>query len=129
ITRERKQAQKLVDLVEHNGGFPVVVPLLTISCKRENKQKKIVHDLLDYQWIFFTSTNGVHCFFQILQEYGLTRTALSNHYLGAVGSKTAASLESYGCTPDFVPTTFNANVMAKEFLPRYPTAGPILLIR
>lgn len=129
ITREKRQAEKLANLVACHGGDPVVAPLLTISSKRGDKQQEIVQHLSSYPWIFFTSVNGVHCFFRILQEYGLPVSMLSACQLAVVGSKTAAALGVYEYTADFIPSTYNADVMAEEFLDRFPTTGPILLVR
>lgn len=129
VTREKRQAKKLADLVTRYGGKPVVAPLLSLSCKRDDTQQDILHHLSNYKWIFFTSANGVHCFFQLLQEHGLPVTALSSCYLAVVGSKTAAVLKAYGYTADFIPTTYNADVMAEEFLFYSSTADPILLVR
>lgn len=129
ITREERQAQELENLVSHYGGTPVVAPLLTISCKRDGNQQKIIQQRSSYSWIFFTSANGVHCFYQLLQEQRHSGISLSNCFIGAVGSKTATTLEDYGFTADFIPTTYNADTMAKEFFARFSAPGPVLLVR
>lgn len=129
ITREKRQAKHLADLVTQYGGIPVVAPLLTISCKRDNTQQNILNHLPGNQWIFFTSANGVHCFFTLLKEQGLSMTSLSTCYLGAVGSKTAVTLKDYGYAADFIPSTYNADMMAEEFLSRFSTEGPVLLVK
>ena len=129
ITREKRQAQSLADLVEQYGGSPIVAPLIAVSCKNEKKQQKIVNHLSDYEWIFFTSANGVHCFFRNLQAQGFSKMGLSTLQFGAVGSKTEDALKTYGYSADFVPSTYNADVMAEEFLADFSGQAPILLIR
>lgn len=129
ITREKKQAQKLVDIVNQHNGEPVVAPLLSISCKHEAGHRAILQQLNKYQWILFTSANGVHAFFQILQENNMQKKALFSNKLAVVGHKTAAVLKEYGYIADFIPTTYNAEVMAEEFLAGYTSVARILLVR
>ncbi|MEN1968315.1 uroporphyrinogen-III synthase [Lentibacillus sp. N15] len=128
ITREEKQAGKLVDIVIQHGGEPVVAPLLSLSCKRKAAHHVIWNQLSAYRWIFFTSANGVDCFFQLMDENIRTDMGLSAK-LAVVGHKTAAVLQKYGYTADFIPSIYNADRMAEEFLARYSSVDPVLLVR
>src|SRR5699024_7856966 len=85
---------------------------------------KEIH-LDDFNWIFFTSANGVDCFLNQL-EY--------THFLETINiavfeHKTENALKKYGVTADFTPTVYNAVAMSEEFLKKHPFANHILLIR
>ncbi|WP_339228293.1 uroporphyrinogen-III synthase [Oceanobacillus sp. FSL K6-2867] len=127
ITREASQAKEFSKKVKELGGIPVEVPLLAISCKDTNASKSIFSKVGDYKWIFFTSANGVHCFFSLAKKYHMKQ--LQEHRLAVVGHKTDQALKKYGYQADFIPTTYHAEAMAEEFLQKFPKEGKVLLIR
>lgn len=127
ITRDQLQAKTFSDLVLKNNGIPIEVPLLEIKCKSNLNQ--YLHQLrLKHQWIFFTSANGVHCFYN---EGGKSFLKENRIYINiaAVGSKTNYALRTLGYEADFIPSTFNARTMVTEFLAKSSNKGPVLLIR
>ncbi|MFD1362909.1 uroporphyrinogen-III synthase [Lentibacillus salinarum] len=130
ITREEKQANDFADKVLQYGGIPVLVPLLKIRCQHNQPNRQLLRNRDSYKWLFFTSTNGVHCFFNLLHEERMDHTCLSESKFAAVGRKTAQALETYGYQADFTPTTYNAETMTNEFFARHShLEEPVLLIR
>ena len=129
ITREKKQAQIFSEKILRSGGIPIEVPVLEISCKdkEEIENKHIFDDLGRYQWIFFTSANGVDCFFKLINTD--KKNVLASSKIAVVGHKTEIALRKHGFHADFIPTTYNAEVMASEFLEKYSTDKPLLLVR
>lgn len=118
ITREKTQAKAFAKLIKDNDGIPIEVPLLKIECQSTNIEIDKA-----YQWIFFTSANGVNCFFE---QYKLPHGVK----IAAVGLKTKIAIEEHGYTVAFMPSTFNAETMAEEFLEKeHPFTSSILLIR
>ncbi|WP_343753710.1 uroporphyrinogen-III synthase [Lentibacillus halophilus] len=115
ITREKQQAQIFSDKVLERGGNPSVVPLLTISCKNHQDVMKPLQENTYFSWLFFTSVNGVHCFFQLLNFYNIDKAVLAESKLAAVGQKTAKALDEYGYQVDFIPSVYNAETMRNEF--------------
>lgn len=130
ITREESQAKEFSEKVLQYGGKPIELPLLKISCKDKPKNKQLFENLHCYKWIFFTSANGVECFFRLAKQYMWTNDVFVKMKFAAVGHKTAQTLEAYGYHADFIPTTYNAEVMASEFVEQYTvTKEKLLLIR
>ena len=123
VTREKSQAAKFSSLIKQASGNPIEVPLLSIRCREKNKQTR--KKLSNFKWIFFTSAHGVHCFFNTFpnNEYN------KNIEFATVGHKTETALKEYGYEATFIPSTYNADVMAKEFFELYPDANHILLVR
>ncbi len=112
------------------GGIPVEVPLLKITCKAGQDEIRTLQGNEHFSWLFFTSVNGVHCFFQLLDYYGIDKKVLVRSKFAAVGHKTAGALEKYGFQTDFIPSVYSAETMTNEFsLSNVYTDGPILLIR
>ncbi|MFS0751294.1 uroporphyrinogen-III synthase [Oceanobacillus sp. 1P07AA] len=126
ITREEQQAKVFAEQIESFGGKPMVVPLLSIQYKSDI-ENPIWLQLEKYQWILFTSSNGVHGFFHYLHQLGIKLP--TNIKVGIVGSKTKLALNEYGLKPEFIPTKFDAETMAEEFIQNYKREQPILIIR
>ncbi|MDR1311268.1 MAG: uroporphyrinogen-III synthase, partial [Burkholderiaceae bacterium] len=61
-----------------------------------------------YDWLIFTSTNGVEHFFARLHQTGRDSRALGGIKVAAVGSATAGRLRQQGLIPDLVPKEFQA---------------------
>src|SRR5699024_10574796 len=130
ITREEKQAKEFAQKIMQSGGIPVEVPLLEISCKCHDACRKLNQNRELFKWLFFTSTNGVHCFFQMLEQSAMGNAFLAESKFAAVGRKTANALKSYGYRTDFIPTVYSAEAMTKEFFAKYSQIEePVLFIR
>lgn len=69
-----------------------------------------------YDWIIFTSANGVDYFFDRLHELKKDFRALSGSLLAAVGPSTAQRLRDMGFMVDFIPKDFVAEGLIAYFL-------------
>ncbi|WP_077299263.1 uroporphyrinogen-III synthase [Virgibacillus pantothenticus] len=129
ITREQRKAAKFAQKIKGLGGDPVEIPLIYITCKRPPNHD-VIQQLMQYQWIFFTSGNGVDCFFQLLKHECIPLEHLAKLNIAVVGGKTETKLmELTGRLADFIPSSFDADTMADEFLTQYPDANQFLLVR
>lgn len=117
ITREKQQAKVFANLIRQYNGIPYETPLIEIKCLKPISTV----NLQDYDWIFFTSANGVHCFFKL----GFLPSTPS---IAVVGNKTNETLKKYGYEAQFIPSVFTADKMAEEFMKNY-YAKKILLVR
>lgn len=120
ITREKSKSKIFAELVKEFGGIPIEIPLLSIRCKRPDKE---LH-LSNYQWIIFTSANGVDCFFG-----GLNKAIHDSTQIAVVGHKTEKALHQFGARANFIPSVYNAETMALEFLEQVTINGPILIVK
>ncbi|MFP3124848.1 uroporphyrinogen-III synthase [Ectobacillus funiculus] len=108
IMRAETQAKEMAAAVRSSGGIPIEIPLLQI----EPSAMQLARPLQKYDWIIFTSTNGVRFF---LEGIGMGNIP-SAVKLAAVGEKTKRELEAYGYQVHFMPEKFVAEVFAREFL-------------
>ncbi|RJQ23248.1 MAG: uroporphyrinogen-III C-methyltransferase [Nitrospiraceae bacterium] len=69
---------------------------------------KAIDTIDSYNWLVLTSANGVKFFFRRLFERGTDIRDLKGIKICAVGTKTAAAINSYGIKVDLVPEEFNA---------------------
>ncbi|HEV7919265.1 MAG TPA: uroporphyrinogen-III C-methyltransferase [Thermoanaerobaculia bacterium] len=107
VTRAREQASELKRLLEESGAQVVQFPTIEIAPPESFESlDRVLVALSDYQWLIFTSTNGVRAFFDRLHEQGKDARALSGVMIAAVGESTAADLRARGLLPDLVPDRF-----------------------
>jgi uroporphyrinogen III methyltransferase/synthase len=107
VTRARQQASRLSRLLAERGSEPVELPAIRIEPARDDAGlRRAVAGLDRYQWVVFTSVNGVAVFFRALQQAGKDSRALHGISVGAIGPATAAALGEKGIVPEFVPDVY-----------------------
>src|SRR5699024_273603 len=122
--REENQAHVFAEQVREFNGVPIVAPLLKIESYGGNKNKSIFSSIDCFEWVFFTSVNGVNHFFKQLEN----RELLTSCRFAVVGHKTEEALNHYGYSAEFMPTTYNAETMAREFINRYKQVQNVLFV-
>jgi len=83
-------------------------------------------DLGRYQWLVFTSVNGVHSFLGRLKETGRDMRALGPVRLAVIGPATADALREYHLEPDLVPPEYRSESLAEQLKGR--VAGQRVLL-
>lgn len=129
VTREESQAKIFAEKITRHGGRPIVTPLIKISCDKSWQSSTIVDRIEQAEWLFFTSANGVRCFFKSIGTSARLRDLLEQKSFAVVGEKTKKALEAHRFSVDFLPTRYDAKTMAKEFSESYPGERNLLLIR
>ncbi len=69
-----------------------------------------------YDWLIFTSVNGVKFFFRRFFERDRDVRDLKGVRICAVGTKTASEIKTYGIKTDMVPEKFNAEGLVEAFM-------------
>ncbi len=109
LTRPQEQAREFSQLLAAYGAEPVEVPTIQIVPPASWQAiDAAMAGLSTYQWLIFTSVNGVRPFMDRLHAAGKDARALANLRLCAIGPRTAQELGTYGLTPDLIPTEFQA---------------------
>ncbi len=109
ITRPRRQAAALAQRLEALGARVVALPAIAIEPVDDTSQlDAALGELATYDWIVFTSANGVRAFERRLQANMLDWTARQRARVAAIGPATAAALQACGVTADLVPSAYIA---------------------
>jgi uroporphyrinogen III methyltransferase / synthase len=112
VTRAREQASDLKRLLEESGAQVLQFPTIEIAPPDSwDSLDAIVSNPSVYQWVIFTSTNGVKNFFERLRAKGKDARALAGCKVAAVGETTAADMKSHGIVPDLVPDKFQSTAL------------------
>lgn len=109
ITRRREQAGKLRVALEKRGATVAELPTIALAPPRSWKALDVALQRVEkYNWVVFTSANGVQSFFARLKKHGKDKRALSQARLAAIGPATARALRTQGLQADVVPDEFRA---------------------
>jgi uroporphyrinogen-III synthase len=112
VTRPRAQAGGAVEKLLALGAIPLIFPAIEISPLEDTTQLDLaITRLGTYQWVIFTSVNGVAAFWQRLEALGKGRADLQGIYVAAIGPATAQALRDRQISPDFVPEEYVAEAI------------------
>lgn len=115
ITRAREQASDFMVLLNSLGAECVAFPTIKIIPPETwDRLDRSIHSLEGYQWILFTSLNGVKFFFQRLEALGRDVRDLKGIKIGAIGPKTAQAVKEKGIRLDLVPDEYRAEAVVEE---------------
>lgn len=109
ITRARRQAAEFAGELERLGARVVECPTIEIvEPESYAPLDQAVEDLFGYDWIVFTSANGVEHFIRRLELRGVDVSALDELRVCAIGAATADRLRDAQVHVDVVPEKFQA---------------------
>jgi uroporphyrinogen III methyltransferase/synthase len=118
--------QRILVTREHPGGFESledlgaeVIQFSTIEIvppETWDELDRAIEHVHDYDWLIFTSANGVKYFFSRLFEKGVDIRELKGIKVCAIGSKTEAAVNRFGLKVDMVPEEFNAEGLIDAFI-------------
>ncbi|MBF0527563.1 MAG: uroporphyrinogen-III C-methyltransferase [Deltaproteobacteria bacterium] len=128
VTRSREQASSFVAGLNLAGADCIEFPTISIGPPDDwALADKAIGLIENYDWIVFTSVNGVFRFFDRLAEQGRDVRDLKGIKLCAIGPATAAELTKMRLKPDVVPPEYRAEAVVTA-LKSYPLAGSRILI-
>ncbi len=120
ITRTSDQAGTFSEQLRALGATPVEFPTIRIVPPEDwepldNALKRLCGADW-YDWLVFTSANGVRICFERLQRLGYDARSLVDVRVAAIGPATAVELARYGITVDLVPAEYIAEGIAVALL-------------
>ena len=128
VTRARHQASALSQLLIERGAHPVELPAISIQKIADSGELDgAIGNLPTYQWVIFTSSNGVEAFFERLEALKLDSRALGGLKVGAIGPATTQALRARGVTADYVPEVYSSEGLIAG-LKSYPVRGKRFLL-
>jgi uroporphyrinogen III methyltransferase/synthase len=130
LARAAGQSAELASLLVAHAAEPIECPAIRIE---PPDSWKPLDDAIDaassYDWVVFSSANGVRSFVERLRVRGLDARALGTARIAAVGAKTAEALSAAHLASDLVPEhDFRAEALADAF-DAMPGPGRFLLVR
>jgi uroporphyrinogen III methyltransferase/synthase len=114
VTRSREQAGELVDLLEEYGANPILAPTVRVEPAGDAAAlDRACAEVGSFDWIVFTSANGVdHFLARLLGGRGDVRD-LKGVRLCTIGPGTAAQLQRMGIKVDLAPSESRAEALVE----------------
>lgn len=119
ICRPRGQAESMAELLLEQGAVPLLLPTVEVRSPQDwEPVDAAIRSLGTYQWLVFTSANGVRAFFERLFALGLDLRALATLKLAVIGPATGKALWDYHLKPDAQPASFRSEDLVSTLLPQ-----------
>ncbi|HMB96748.1 MAG TPA: uroporphyrinogen-III C-methyltransferase, partial [Tepidisphaeraceae bacterium] len=130
VTRTRQQSSDLATRLENLGANVIEAP--TIELIEPNDWKEVddaLNRAASYDWIIFTSVNGVRAVRDRLRFRGNDSRIFGRAKIAAIGDATAAAIRDDLCLHvDLCPQNFVAEALADELASRNEIAGKRFLL-
>ncbi|MDA7933295.1 uroporphyrinogen-III C-methyltransferase [Akkermansiaceae bacterium] len=116
VTRTREQAGELSKQLGDLGADVVELPTIRIEHPQDKMDfAQMVADAHTYDWLIFTSPNGVEKFFDAFYATYQDARSLGGPRIAAIGPSTEAKIREYRFTVDLLPEKFVAEGLVEAF--------------
>ncbi len=111
ITRPADRAGRLAERLRSLGAVPLLFPAIRIEPADPGPLVAAARALDTYDWVVFTSANGVAAFFARLADAGKDARDVGRRKVAAIGPVTAGALRERGVEPALVPPEYVAEAI------------------
>ena len=115
VTRARKNASILSKKIASLGGNPIEIPTIEIKPRPSSYIQKRISDLNTYEWLIFTSVNGVEIFFNEFIKKNSDIRSLGKLKIATIGSETARAVNKLNIKVDLIPEKYTAEGLISAF--------------
>ncbi|WP_334110239.1 uroporphyrinogen-III C-methyltransferase [Thermodesulfitimonas autotrophica] len=130
VTRAREQASVLAEAIAALGGEAFEFPTIRIEPPADwSAFDAAIGNAQTYDWLIFTSVNGVRFFFRRLRELNRDIRSFYRAAVAAIGPGTRAALEERGLVVAYMPEEFRADAIAAGLKERAAAGARVLLPR
>lgn len=116
VTRTRDQAGVLSENLRAAGAMPVELPVIRIAPPEDwqplDQALSALAEGSTYDWLIFTSANGVKMVLERLRALGFEPALLNSTPIATIGPATASALAGYGLRAALVPDEYIAESVA-----------------
>ena len=116
VTRTRKEAGALTSRLRELGADVLELPTIRIEPPTDLRTfAELVQDAHSYDWIVFTSPNGVTAFFDLFYKLYHDAREIGAVRIAAIGPATAQRVKEYHVKVDLQPEEFIAEAVVRQF--------------
>jgi len=116
VTRTRSQAGALSEQLRALGADVIELPTIRIEPPSDLRAfAELVQDAHAYDWIVFTSPNGVTAFFDLFYKLYDDAREIGGARIAAIGPATAQRIKDFHLKVDLQPEEFVAESIVREF--------------
>ncbi|QSJ18500.1 uroporphyrinogen-III synthase [Nostoc sp. UHCC 0702] len=128
VTAPRNYASRLSEKIIQKGGLPILLPTIeTCYLPNYTELDTVLSKIDTFDWIVFTSRNGITAFFHRMHDLGIPTSVLKNCQLSALG-KDSESLLSFCNKVDLIPAEPSPRGIVSELVKIPQIQGQKVLI-
>jgi uroporphyrinogen III methyltransferase/synthase len=121
VPRAALQAKDAAHAIRQRGAEPVLFPAIEIHDPPDPAPlREAARTVAGYDYVLFTSANGVERFFSELHRQGKDARAFASAKVGVIGPRTGLVLQQHGVKPDLVAEQFIGEALAEALRPFAP---------
>ncbi len=130
VARPAHQAAETCRALRERSAAPVVCPAIEIlPSPSPDEFRHAVKNARLFDWVVFTSANGVRAFFREVEAAGLDARVFGAARIAVIGPKTAEALKTYGLRADLCARKFVAESLVLDLLDSKEQPQKLLLAR
>lgn len=129
ITRPIGDTEDSAATLEALGAEVLTAPtveILPLDRDQSLSLDRTLAEIESFDWIVFTSANGVRAMVDHLERLGKDLRALGQARLAAIGPGTADALKAFHLRPDLVPDRFDSDALAEALAPEVANRSVLL---
>ncbi len=128
-TRPLSENDSLKQHLSEKGAWVLDFPMIEVfPAELSIEEIQILRKAEHFDWIVFTSGNGVNFFFEALQFLGIQKSALSSSKIAVVGKKTAEKVLNHQISPFLISKGNNAADLLVEIQAQIQPHESVLLV-
>ncbi len=129
VTRSRTQASKMVQHLNLYGADTIEFSVIRFQYPDDRSSfEKVFKRIKDYDWLIFTSANGVEYFINYFLKKKKDIRDLGSCRIASIGPATFEKIRSYLLSVDFQPKEYVAEAFVDEFLKAYEVKDKSILL-
>ncbi len=130
VPRPRLQARETAAAIRRRAAMPVVYPAIEIHPMQDQSElKRAVESARTYDWVLFTSQNGVEQFFAQVETLGRDARVFGGARVGVIGPKTGEALKTRGIVADLCAQKFVAESLLSDLMAQPGPCRRVLIPR
>ena len=129
VTGTTSMVERLSPILKEEGAEAISFSLIRTERMRLPELDVALKEIDKYNWIVFTSANGVECFFEEMQDIRMDVRKLAHVRFAVIGDGTRKALEAHNIFCDFIPTAYSSQDMAEAMIPHIGKNENVLLLR
>ena len=130
VTRPIHQAESMVSRLSELGANAILQPAIEIRDPTDwQPVDDAIRRLKEFDYLVFSSANGVHYFLNRLRDQGLDARSLGGTQLAVIGPRTAAALGEYSLNADLKPESYRAEALVEALVKANVRDKHVLLLR
>ncbi len=130
VTRAKENSKEFIKKIEEIGGEVLEFPTIEIAEIDDYSEfDEVLTNIKTFNWIVFTSVNGVSTFFNRMKMKKIDLRSLSGLKIASIGKETTKKINDFGVLINFMPCEYTSEKLLEGLLRILNENEKVLLVR